>query len=238
MFGDLGGHCACWQSYDGLRGLARVRCCHPFRNVSDRKKQSVCLSSFARGAPTSSAETHVAESEALEREVSAARSATAEALVASDPASPLLPDARDELSIEMIALRKDLERPAERVLVLESQPSAPTESSDRRGPLESVESIGFVALMREEHLMLISGIRYMGNDMSNFPTLAASDKADQSALELTRMLRLLAKAEYAADLATVKGEITSSESALRRTTRAPPSSARPLRTSSPSRSRS
>ena len=65
------------------------------------------------------------------------RSVTAGALVASDPVSPLPPDARDELLIEMIALRKDAERLATRMLVHDSQPSAPAESSGYRDSLES-----------------------------------------------------------------------------------------------------
>ena len=68
-----------------------------------------------------------------------------------------------------------------------------------------------VALKCEKYRMLISGVKYMDNDMSNFPTLAASDKASLSALEFARMLRLLAKAENATDLATLKGDITASE---------------------------
>ena len=121
------------------------------------------------------------------------------------------PDARDELLLEMIALRRDFKRLAVRVLVHESQPSTPAESSGRHDSLESVESDVSAALKCGKYLMLISGVKYMGNDMSNFPAPAASDKAHLSALEYARMLRLLVKAEYATDLATSKGEIPASE---------------------------
>ena len=71
-----------------------------------RSKETAGTPEPLRQKRSNLAETHAAESEALEREVSATRSATAGAPVDSDPASPLRPDARDELSIEIIALRK------------------------------------------------------------------------------------------------------------------------------------
>ena len=77
--------------------------------------------------------------------------------------------------------------------MLKSQPSAPTKSSSRHESLDSVESIGFAAQPRERFLLFISGAKYL------------------STLESARMLRLLAKAENASVLATIKGEITASE---------------------------
>ena len=77
-----------------------------------------------------------------------------------------------------------------RVLALKSQSPAPSGSPGHR---DSLRSVSFVSLARELLLILIPEVKYTGAGMhmSTYPTLAASDNADLSALEYERLLRLL-----------------------------------------------